>query len=213
MVWRFSKASRQYGYLMRKLLIAFTSLLFVAGTIGTNIGPALVDNHPLLVLFLSARNRILFASVPYMDPLPFFVVGFLRLFAAAAALFFVGRLFGEKALRWTEAQVGEMPRIYKWTERATTRAGWLAVLLMPGSNIVCLLVGHLGMKPAKFFTFLTSGIVLRLIVMWYGGKAFETQIRWSLSYIEKYQWWVVGALFAITMLQSSRRKSPGAPEA
>ena len=198
---------------MRKLLIAFTSLLFAAGTIGTNIGPALVDNHPLLVLMLSARNRVLFASVPYIDAFPFFLVGFLRLLAAAAALFFVGRLYGERALRWTEAQVGEMPRIYRWTERATMRAGWLAVLLMPGSNIVCLLVGHLGMKSSKFFTFITAGIVIRLIIMWFGGKAFEDQIKWSLNYIEKYQWWVVGALFAVSFYQTSRRRSPGAPDA
>ena len=198
---------------MRKLLIAFTSLLFAAGTIGTNIGPALVDDHPLLVLMLSARSRVLFASVPYIDAFPFFLVGFLRLLAAAVAWYYVGRLFGEQALRWTEAQVGEMPRIYRWTERATVRAGWLAVLLMPGSNIVCLLVGHLGMKASKFFTFITAGIVIRLIVMWFGGKAFEDQIKWTLNYIEKYQWWVVGALFAVSFYQTSRRRSPGAPDA
>ncbi len=197
---------------MRKLLIAFTSVLFAAGTIGTNIGPALVDNHPLLVLILSARNRVLFASVPYMDPLPFFIVGFFRLMAAAVVLYFVGQIYGHRALRWTEAQVGEMPRIYRWTERATVRAGWLAVVLMPGSNIVCLLVGHLGMARAKFFACITSGIVLRLIIMWFGGKAFESQIRTSLTYIDKYQWWVVGSLFGITLFQTARRKSPGAPE-
>ena len=116
---------------MRKLLVAFTSCLFVIGTIGTNIGPALVDDRPLLVLFLSSRSRNLFGSVPFIDPFPFFIVGFFRLLVAAIALFYVGRLFGERALRWTEAQVGEMPRIYRWTERATIRIGWLAAFLMP----------------------------------------------------------------------------------
>jgi membrane protein DedA with SNARE-associated domain len=196
---------------MRKLLVVFTSFLFAIGTIGTNIGPALVDNHPAMVIAMSSRNRNLFASVPYIDPLPFFAIGFFRLLAAAIALFFVGRLYGERALRWTEAQVGEMPRIYRWTEAATVRAGWLAVLLMPGSNIVCLLVGHLGMAPKKFFTFIVTGVVIRLIVLWYGGNAFEDEIRASLKYIDKYQWWVVGTLFAITFFQTSRRQSPGAP--
>ena len=135
---------------MRKLLVAFTSCLFVIGTIGTNIGPALVDDRPLLVLFLSSRLRNLFGSVPFIDPLQFFIVGFFRLLVAAIALFYVGRLFCERALRWTEAQVGEMPRIYRWTERATLRIGWLAAFLMPGSNIVCLLLGHLKLDPRKF---------------------------------------------------------------
>lgn len=190
-----------------------TSILFAAGTIGTNIGPALVDDRPALVLTLSARNRNLFGSVPYIDPLPYFTIGFLRLLVAGMALFFVGRWFGERALRWTEAQVGEMPRIYRWTEAATLRAGWLAVLLMPGSNIVCLLVGHLKMAPARFVVLITTGIVVRLVVLWYGGQAFEDEIRAALDWIDQYQWWVVGALFALSFFQASRRKSPGTPEA
>ena len=196
---------------MRKLLVAFTSCLFVMGTIGTNIGPALVDDRPLLVLFLSSRSRNLFGSVPFIDPLPFFLVGFFRLLVAAIALFYVGRLFGERALRWTEAQVGEMPRIYRWTERATLRIGWLAAFLMPGSNIVCLLLGHLKLDPRKFIPAVASGIVFRLIVMWFGGKLFEDQIRAALDWLDAYQWWLVGGLFAITFFQASRRKSPGAP--
>lgn len=190
-----------------------TSILFAAGTIGTNIGPALVDDRPALVLTLSARNRNLFGSVPYIDPLPYFTIGFLRLLVAGMALFFVGRWFGERALRWTEAQVGEMPRIYRWTEAATLRAGWLAVLLMPGSNIVCLLVGHLKMAPARFAALITTGIVVRLVVLWYGGQAFEDEIRAALDWIDQYQWWVVGALFALSFFQASRRKSPGTPQA
>ena len=196
---------------MRKLLVAFTSCLFVIGTIGTNIGPALVDDRPLLVLFLSSRSRNLFGSVPFIDPLPFFIVGFCRLLVAAIALFYVGRLFGERALHWTEAQVGEMPRIYRWTERATLRIGWLAAFLMPGSNIVCLLLGHLKLDPRKFIPAVASGIVFRLIVMWFGGKLFEDQIRAALDWLDAYQWWLVGGLFAITFFQASRRKSPGAP--
>lgn len=196
---------------MRKLLVAFTSCLFVIGTIGTNIGPALVDDRPLLVLFLSSRSRNLFGSVPFIDPLPFFIVGFFRLLVAAIALFYVGRLFGERALRWTEAQVGEMPRIYRWTERATLRIGWLAAFLMPGSNIVCLLLGHLKLDPRKFIPAVAAGIVFRLVVMWFGGKLFEDQIRAALDWLDAYQWWLVGGLFAITFFQASRRKSPGAP--
>lgn len=181
------------------------------GTIGSNIGPALVDDHPLLVLILASRNRNLFASVPYIDAWVFFLVGFLRLLAAATALYFVGRWYGARALRWVESQVGEMPRIYQWTERATVRAGWLAVLAMPGSNIVCLLVGHLRMTTGRFYIFLITGICVRLTILWYGGKAFESQIKAALNWLDSYQWWVVGILFGITFFQSARRQSPGAP--
>ena len=64
---------------MRKAVVTFTTFLFVIGTIGTNIGPALVDEHPLLVLSLSSRNRNLLGSIPYVDAFTFFSVGFVRL--------------------------------------------------------------------------------------------------------------------------------------
>lgn len=196
---------------MRKAVVALVSVLFTAGTIGTNIGPALVDERPLLVLLLSSRNRNLLGSIPYVDAPTFFIVGFCRLFLAAIALFYVGRWYGERALKWTEAQVGELPAVYRWTERATRKAGWIAVVLMPGSNIVCLLVGHMKMNPRQFITVASTGIAARLVLLWFGGNAVEDQIKSVVSWINNYQWWIVGALFAVTIYQSARRKSPAPP--
>ena len=197
---------------MRRATVVLTTFLFVIGTIGTNVGPALVDERPLLVLMLSSRNRNLLGSIPYVDALTFFSVGFVRLLLAAVALFLVGRWYGERALAWTEAQVGEMPAVYRATERVTRRVGWLAVLLMPGSNIVCLLVGHLKMPPARFVALAVAGIALRLAVLWSGGKQVEDQIQSVVGWINGYQWWLVGGLFALTLFQSARRRSPGAPD-
>ena len=50
----------------RGVLIA-SGLLFTAGTFGSNIGPAWVDERPAVVLAMSARNRNLFGSVPYFN--------------------------------------------------------------------------------------------------------------------------------------------------
>lgn len=197
---------------MRRATVVFTTFLFVIGTIGTNIGPALVDERPLLVLSLSSRNRNLLGSIPYVDAVTFFGVGFVRLLAAAVALFLVGRWYGERALAWTEAQVGEMPAVYRWTERTTRKVGWLAVFLMPGSNIVCLLVGHLRMPPRRFVVLAMLGIAVRLVVLWFGGKQVEDQIQSVVGWINGYQWWIVGALFGLTLFQSARRKSPGGPD-
>ena len=196
---------------VRRATVVLTTFLFVVGTIGTNIGPALVDEHPLLVLALSSRNRNLFGSIPYVDAPTFFIVGFVRLLVAACALFLVGRWYGHRALDWTESQLGEMPAVYRWTERFASRFGWLAVFLMPGSNVVCLLVGHLSMAPRRFVTVVAAGIAARLTVLWFGGKQVEDQIQGAVGWINRYQWWVVGGLFAVTFFQSARRRSPIAP--
>lgn len=101
-----------------------------------------------------------------------------------------------------------MPAIYRWTESAVDKAGALMVVLMPGSNVVCLLVGHRKMKTQKFIPLLMLGIAIKLAVLWRGGKLFEQQIKDFLNYIEKYQWWVVGLLFVISSLQSARKSRP-----
>ena len=190
---------------MRKAVLALTTLLFVIGTIGTNIGPALIDEHPRLILMLSARNRNLFGAVPYIDLMSYLLIGFTRVLIAGVALFLVGRWYGTKTLGWVEGNMGELPTIYKWTVRLVDKAGSVMVVLMPGSNIVCLLVGHRRMAPHRFIPLLMLGITIKLAVLWRGGKLFENQIKDFLSYIERYQWWVVGALFIASALQSARK--------
>ncbi len=198
--------------MVRKTVLAITSLLFICGTIGTNIGPALVDEHPLLVLTLSSRNRNLFGSVPFTSPVPYFIIGFLRLLAAAVALYFVGRWYGDRTVRWVEDNVGEMPALYRWTEKAVNKAGWLMLFLMPGSNVVCVLVGHRQMRIRQFFAVVLPAIGFRLIVMRIGGDAFETQVRWFLKSIERYQWFIVFGLFALSALQMRKRRPLAPPD-
>lgn len=195
---------------MRKAVLTLTTLLFVIGTVGSNIGPALVDEKPRLILMLSSRNRNLFGSVPYIDLASYLSIGFVRILIAGVALYLVGRWYGTKALGWVEGNMGELPAIYKWTERAVDRAGPAILVLMPGSNIVCLLLGHRRMPPKKFVPLLMIGIAFKLAILWQGGRIFEEQIKSFLEWIEKYQWYVVVGLFAISFLQSARKGRPSA---
>ena len=203
---------------MRKAVLGMTSLLFIAGTLGSNIGPALVDEHPIPVLLMSSRNRNLFGSVPFTSPVPWFIIGFFRILAAGIALFFVGRWYGDRTVRWVEETVGETPAIYRWIERAVDKAGgfggtwyWnrypgFAVGLMPGSNVVCVLLGHRKMTFAKYLPCLVVGIIIKLILLRIGGDIFEDQVRWFLKAIERYQWWVVIALFGVSAMQARKRR-------
>ena len=195
---------------MRKAVLTFTTMLFVIGTVGSNIGPALVDEKPRLILMLSSRNRNLFGSVPYIDLASYISIGFVRILIAGIALYLVGRWYGTKALGWVEGNMGELPAIYKWTERAVDRAGPAILVLMPGSNIVCLLLGHRRKPPKKFVPLLMIGIAFKLAILWQGGRIFEEQIKSFLEWIEKYQWYVVVGLFAISFLQSARKGRPSA---
>lgn len=204
--------SPHVGARARRSILLASAALFTAGTIGSNIGPALVDERPELVLALASRNRNLFGSVPYIDPLPYALIGFGRVLLAAVVLFYLGRWYGERAIGWTERQVGDLPPIYKWFEKAVARAGWLLFILMPGSNLVCIMAGHQRVSARRFVPLISFGIVLKLVVLWYGGKALEDQIRSFLSWIESYQWYVVAGLFLISFLQSARHARRDLPD-
>ena len=196
----------------RRFILIASGTLFTLGTIGSNIGPAWVDERPAVVLALASRNRNLFGSVPFIDPLPYALIGFTRMFIAGMVLFFLGRWYGERAIGWTEQKAGEMPAIYRWFEKAIDRAGWIVIIWFCGSNLVWMMAGHRRIDPRKFALLLAIGISIRLSLLWAGGKAFEDQIRSFLSWMEEYQWYVVGALFAISFIQSARKAKRDIPE-
>ncbi|MFY8035808.1 MAG: DUF4129 domain-containing protein, partial [Cyclobacteriaceae bacterium] len=100
-----------------------------------------------------------------------------RILIAGIALYFVGRWYGQKALGWVEGNLGELPAIYRWTEKAVDKGGSIALVLMPGSNVVCLLLGHKHMSIKRFIPLLSIGIVIKLVVLRLGGDQFEDQIR------------------------------------
>jgi len=196
----------------RRGILVSAGLLFALGTFGSNIGPAWIDERPAVVLALSSRNRNLFASVPFIDAISYSVIGFVRVFLAAIVLFYLGRWYGHRAITWTETRVGELPPIYRWFQTGVDRAGWLLVILMPGSNLVCIMAGYRRMAPRLFVPLVSIGIVLKLVVLWAGGRAFEDQIRSVLNWIEDYQWWVVAGLFLISFLQSGRQARRSIPD-
>ena len=196
----------------RRFVLVLSMSLFVIGTIGSNVGPAWVDERPAIVLAMSSRNRNLLGSVPFIDVLPYSIIGFARVLLAGGALYFLGKWYGQKAIQWAEGQMGELPAIYGWFQRAIDRAGWLMVILMPGSNLVCLMAGYRRMASKLFFVCIAIGIALKLMVLWWGGKQFEDEIVWFLDAINDYQWWIVIGLFGITFLQSANKVRKGLPE-
>jgi membrane protein DedA with SNARE-associated domain len=195
---------------LRRGMLVIAALLYASGTFGSNIAFAWMKSRPEVVLALSARNRNLLGSVPFVNPVAYSLIGFSRVVLVAVVLYLVGRWYGPKALGWVENQIGELPAVYRWAQTGLDRAGWLLVLLMPGSNLVCLLAGHRRMSLRRFVPMLVLGTILKLVALWIGGRIFDHQIRAFFRFIDGYQWWLVAAAFAITIVQGVRRaqKSP-----
>jgi membrane protein DedA with SNARE-associated domain len=193
----------------RRGVLAAAAVLYATGTFGSNIAPAWIEERPEVVLALSSRNRNLLFAVPNVEPIAYALIGFTRLFVVAMVLYYVGAWFGSRALAWTERQVGELPAIYRWFQTGIDRAGWAFVVLMPGSNLVCMMAGHRRMPIGRFVPLLATGVALKLTALWAGGKLLEDELESILDFIGKYQWWLVGGLFALSFMQSGRRVRKG----
>ena len=190
------------------ILLGLVAALLVASNVGTILSASLARDHPLTLLALSARNRhLLLAVAAGIDAVPYVVVSFGRLVVPAVAFFMLGRWYGDRGLRWLERQAGGTPASIRWVERAFDKAALPIVFLMPGSNLVCLLAGARKVVPRTFAIVLATGILARLVFFWFMGKAFQGPLEVVLDWLTRYQWWVAGAFFVLTMAQSFRRAS------
>ncbi len=190
------------------VLLAVIGALLVASNVGTIFSASLVKDHPVALLALSARNRHLLLTVAAgIGALPYALVSFARLLAPAIPFFLLGRWYGDRGLRWLERQAGGTPASIRWVERGFDRAALPLVFLMPGSNLVCLLAGGRRIASRTFALVLAAGIAVRLAFFWFLGKALKDPLTTLIDWLTRYQWWIAGAFFALTVAQSMRRAS------
>ncbi|MCU1391634.1 MAG: hypothetical protein JWM34_62 [Ilumatobacteraceae bacterium] len=195
------------------LLVAAFATLVACSQVGSIIFPTLIKRSPTLLLALSSRMRHLLLSVTAgVNPFGYAVVGFIRLSVAAWVCYGLGYFYGDRGVLWLEKQVqGDTPATFRWLQKGADRAGPLLTFLMPGSNIVCVLVGQRKMTRERFALYLSTGIAFRLVWLWIAAKVFDSQLKTILKFIEKYQWWLVAAFFLITILQSAVKGLRNAP--
>lgn len=194
------------------LVSAFATLV-ACTQVGAIIFPTLIKRSPTLLLALSSRMRHLLFAVPAgVNPFGYAIVGFLRLSVAAWVCYGLGYHYGDRGVMWLERQVqGDTPATFRWLQRTADRAGGALLFLMPGSNIVCVLVGQRKMTRERFALWASLGIVFRLTWLWIAAKLFDAELQKILRFIEKYQWYLVVIFFAITVLQGARKAAKKGP--
>jgi len=146
---------------------------------------------PLLLLVLSPRLRWQVAVVNYVDPLPFFVLGTLRMLAADPPFYLLGRWYGDNAIEWAERRAPLMGRFLRDGESMFRYAAYPLVAIAP-NNFICLLAGSSRMRPAVFFTLNIGGTVVRLWLVLQFGQAFADQIDVVLRWVATYRWYLIG---------------------
>ena len=154
---------------------------------------------------LSSRNRYLVLTVPSVSsPIAWALVGALRLALAAAVCHMIGRVYGDRALRWFWRFLGMPQEQVAKFEQQIAKAEWFVVPFFVGSNIVWALTGAAGTAWRRLAPMFAIGVTIRLALLWWLSKAFEDELRSVIDWTNRYQLWIIIASVAIVVLVNVR---------
>lgn len=158
--------------------------------VATNVGDALTtswaDKHPLALIALNSRNRVLVLTTNQLDPLSYYVVAGLRLLAADPLFFLLGIWYGESAIAWIERKSPTYGELVRRAESGFGKAAYPLVLVAP-NQWICLLAGAAGMSVPIFFALNILGTAGRLYLIRVLGATFEAPIDDLLGFFKDYR--------------------------
>jgi len=160
--------------------------MIAAGYVADALWPTLVEEHPLWLLGLSARNRYAVMVVNRVDLWAYYLWGTLRLLLPDPFFFALGWLYGPAAIRWMERRTPTVGATMRRLEGWFVRWGHPLVVIIP-NNYVCLIAGASGMSPLLFAFLNVTGTVGRLLVLQIVGDIFSGPIDWFLELVAEYR--------------------------
>jgi membrane protein DedA with SNARE-associated domain len=160
--------------------------LVVAAYVGDALTTTWADKHPLLLVLLNARSRVLVLVTNQLDAVTYYAAAGLRLLASDPLFYLLGLWYGDAMVVWVEKRsktFGEQVRLY---ERAFSKAAYPLVFIAPNPYI-CLFAGASGMAVPSFFTINIAGTLVRLYLIRRVGEAFDSPIKSVLRFFARYR--------------------------
>jgi membrane protein DedA with SNARE-associated domain len=147
-----------------------------------------VKTQPERLIMLSSRNRYLIGAVGAgISPFAYVVIATIRLTVAAAVCHFIGRAYGDHALRWFTRFLGMSQESVDRFEQQYRAAEWVLIPIFVGSNIVFVLSGMVETRWRRILPLLLIGIAARLALLWWLAKQFESQVKSVIDFLGRYQ--------------------------
>ena len=188
-------------------MVAPIVALIAAAYVGDALTTTLARDHPLLLVLLNARSRVLVLTTNQLDAVSYYLGAGLRLLASDPLFYLLGRWYGDAMIVWVEKRsktFGEQIRLY---ERGFAKAAYPFVFLMPNPYI-CLFAGASGMQLGSFFTLNILGTLARLYLIRWLGKAFDSPIQSVLSFFARYRvpLFVISTALVVFIIWNDRRQ-------
>lgn len=169
------------------LLVAFVALVVCTNI--ANVGYASwANSRPELLITLSSRNRyLIFAVGAGISPVTWALIATVRLTLAATVCHFLGRAYGDQALRWFTRFLGMTTESVDRFEQQYRKAEWVLIPIFVGSNIVFVLSGTVKTRWRRILPLLLVGIAGRLALLWWLAKQFESEVRSVTNFLQRWQ--------------------------
>ncbi len=171
----------------RNATVGFLVFLVVLSNVGNILFASFVNDHPGWLIAMNASNRNLALASNGLDAVVFYGVGFLRLFAPDLFFFWIGRWYGDAAIRWMERKAPTYGELLRQLEVWFDKARFVVVAIAP-NNPVCLFAGAAGMSYGAFLTANIVGTIGRLILIRAFSSVFENLLGSVTSFIGDYRW-------------------------
>ncbi len=169
------------------LLVCFVGLV-VCTNIANVVFASWVKTRPELLITLSSRNRYLIRVVGAgISPLSYAVIATVRLTLAAAVCHFLGRAYGDQALRWFTRFLGMTPESIDRFEQQYRTAEWVLIPIFVGSNIVFVLSGTVKTRWRRILPLLLLGIAGRLVVLWWLPNSSSHEVKSVIDVLQRCQ--------------------------
>ena len=190
----------------RNATIGFLVFLVVLSNVGNILFASFVNDHPGWLIAMNASNRNLALASNNLDAIAFFGIGFLRLFAPDLFFFWIGRWYGDAAIRWMERKAPTYGELLRQLETWFDKARFVVVAIAP-NNPVCLFAGAAGMSYGAFLAANVVGTIGRLILIRAFSSVFEDLLGSITGFIGDYRWPITAlsiVLVALTVWSDRR---------
>jgi len=164
------------------LLVAPIVAITVLGTIASAFTPVLATQHPLLLIALDARNRMLVLARE-VSLVPFVLVALTRRTISDPLFYLLGRNYGEGAVRWLEKK-GGAGGLVTATEKVFAKARYPMVFAFPGA-IVCALAGQTGMSPVGFMVTNIAGTITSIFMVRTFSASIASPVEGLLAFFNR----------------------------
>lgn len=179
-------------------------MIFATAAIGNALFPALVNDHPLVLLALNSTTRHLVATSTSVGVVAYVAVAFARRLVEDPFLYLLGRRYGDGAVDWMSRRLGA-GRFLRAARRDFRWWGGILVFFFPG-GVVCVLAGASGMPVWLFLTLNVLGTLATIALLRSAGEGLSGPIDAVLRVVDDHVVPLTLVSVAVTVAVVLRRR-------